>query len=74
MGKRSYWLRVGAEIFAVSPHCTHYNGPLAEGSDRRQDRALPLASRLFRSAHRRGSSRTGAQPDHVLGSGAKMVG
>jgi NADPH-dependent 2,4-dienoyl-CoA reductase/sulfur reductase-like enzyme/nitrite reductase/ring-hydroxylating ferredoxin subunit len=23
--------RSGDEIFAVSPHCTHYNGPLAEG-------------------------------------------
>jgi apoptosis-inducing factor 3 len=23
--------RVEQEIFAVSPHCTHYNGPLAEG-------------------------------------------
>ena len=24
-------VRAGDEIFAVSPHCTHYNGPLAEG-------------------------------------------
>jgi NADPH-dependent 2,4-dienoyl-CoA reductase/sulfur reductase-like enzyme/nitrite reductase/ring-hydroxylating ferredoxin subunit len=24
-------VRSGDEIFAVSPHCTHYNGPLAEG-------------------------------------------
>jgi nitrite reductase/ring-hydroxylating ferredoxin subunit len=24
-------VRSGEEIFAVSPHCTHYNGPLAEG-------------------------------------------
>ncbi|MGB6906628.1 MAG: FAD-dependent oxidoreductase [Methyloceanibacter sp.] len=23
--------RVGEDIFAVSPHCTHYHGPLAEG-------------------------------------------
>jgi len=24
-------VRAGDEVFAVSPHCTHYNGPLAEG-------------------------------------------
>jgi nitrite reductase/ring-hydroxylating ferredoxin subunit len=24
-------VRVGDEVFAVSPHCTHYHGPLAEG-------------------------------------------
>jgi nitrite reductase/ring-hydroxylating ferredoxin subunit len=24
-------VRSGDEIFAVSPHCTHYNGPLVEG-------------------------------------------
>jgi apoptosis-inducing factor 3 len=24
-------VRVGHEVFAVSPHCTHYQGPLAEG-------------------------------------------
>jgi NADPH-dependent 2,4-dienoyl-CoA reductase/sulfur reductase-like enzyme/nitrite reductase/ring-hydroxylating ferredoxin subunit len=24
-------VRVGEEVFAVSPHCTHYHGPLAEG-------------------------------------------
>jgi NADPH-dependent 2,4-dienoyl-CoA reductase/sulfur reductase-like enzyme/nitrite reductase/ring-hydroxylating ferredoxin subunit len=24
-------VRQGSEIFAVSPHCTHYHGPLAEG-------------------------------------------
>ena len=24
-------VRSGGEIFAVSPHCTHYQGPLAEG-------------------------------------------
>jgi apoptosis-inducing factor 3 len=30
-GKAVLLARVGPEIFAVSPHCTHYNGPLAEG-------------------------------------------
>jgi NADPH-dependent 2,4-dienoyl-CoA reductase/sulfur reductase-like enzyme/nitrite reductase/ring-hydroxylating ferredoxin subunit len=30
-GKPVLLARVGQEIFAVSPHCTHYNGPLAEG-------------------------------------------
>ena len=30
-GKAVLLARVGDEIFAVSPHCTHYNGPLAEG-------------------------------------------
>ena len=30
-GKAVLLARVGQEIFAVSPHCTHYNGPLAEG-------------------------------------------
>ena len=24
-------VRTGEEVFAVSPHCTHYHGPLAEG-------------------------------------------
>ena len=24
-------VRAGEEVFAVSPHCTHYHGPLAEG-------------------------------------------
>jgi nitrite reductase/ring-hydroxylating ferredoxin subunit len=24
-------VRLGQEIFAVSPHCTHYHGPLSEG-------------------------------------------
>src|SRR6185312_14572757 len=24
-------VRRGADVFAVSPHCTHYHGPLAEG-------------------------------------------
>ena len=24
-------VRVGQEVFAVAPHCTHYNGPLAKG-------------------------------------------
>ena len=30
-GKAVLLVRVGQEIFAVSAHCTHYNGPLAEG-------------------------------------------
>ena len=30
-GKPVLLARVGQEIFAVSPDCTHYNGPLAEG-------------------------------------------
>ena len=30
-GKAVLLVRVGQEVFAVSPHCTHYNGPLAEG-------------------------------------------
>jgi len=30
-GKAVLLVRVGREFFAVSPHCTHYNGPLAEG-------------------------------------------
>ena len=30
-GKAVLLVRMGKEIFAVSPHCTHYNGPLAEG-------------------------------------------
>jgi len=30
-GKAVLLARAGQEIFAVSPHCTHYNGPLAEG-------------------------------------------
>ena len=24
-------VRAGEEVFAVSPHCTHYHGPLVEG-------------------------------------------
>jgi NADPH-dependent 2,4-dienoyl-CoA reductase/sulfur reductase-like enzyme/nitrite reductase/ring-hydroxylating ferredoxin subunit len=30
-GKEILLVRVGEEVFAVSPHCTHYHGPLAEG-------------------------------------------
>jgi apoptosis-inducing factor 3 len=30
-GKPVLLARLGREIFAVAPHCTHYNGPLAEG-------------------------------------------
>ena len=30
-GKAVLLVRTGDEFFAVSPHCTHYNGPLAEG-------------------------------------------
>ena len=30
-GKAVLLVRVGQEVFAISPHCTHYNGPLAEG-------------------------------------------
>ena len=30
-GKLFSWCGWDREIFAVSPHCTHYNGPLAEG-------------------------------------------
>ena len=30
-GKAVLLVRTGAEIFAVAPHCSHYNGPLAEG-------------------------------------------
>jgi NADPH-dependent 2,4-dienoyl-CoA reductase/sulfur reductase-like enzyme/nitrite reductase/ring-hydroxylating ferredoxin subunit len=30
-GKAVLLARVGPEIFAVSPHCTHYHGPLADG-------------------------------------------
>jgi apoptosis-inducing factor 3 len=30
-GKAVLLARAGQEIFAVSPHCTHYNGPLVEG-------------------------------------------
>ena len=30
-GKSVLLVRTGAEIFAVAPHCSHYNGPLAEG-------------------------------------------
>ena len=45
-------VRVEQKVFAVSPHCTHYNGPLAEGLV--VHGALPLASRLFRLAHGRG--------------------
>jgi len=30
-GEEILLVRKGAEIFAISPHCTHYHGPLAEG-------------------------------------------
>ncbi len=30
-GKQVLLARVGADIFAVAPNCTHYNGPLSEG-------------------------------------------
>ena len=62
-------VRSGGEIFAVGAHCSHYHGPLAEGLVDRRQRALPLASRLFRSAHRRGGAGAGAQPDRLLDGG-----
>ena len=31
MGEDVLLVRSGEQLFAVSPHCTHYNGPLAEG-------------------------------------------
>ena len=46
-GKAVLLVRTGAEIFAVAPHCSHYNGPLAEGLIVRPDSALPIASRLL---------------------------
>jgi apoptosis-inducing factor 3 len=30
-GKAVLLVRTAGDVFAVSPHCTHYNGPLAEG-------------------------------------------
>ena len=30
-GEEILLVRTGDEIFAISPHCTHYHGPLAEG-------------------------------------------
>src|SRR5712691_2880128 len=30
-GKDVLLVRSGSEVFAISPHCTHYQGPLAEG-------------------------------------------
>ena len=59
-------VRSGAEIFAIGAQCTHYHGPLAEGLVVGETRALPLASRLFRPAHRRGGARAGVQPGRVL--------
>ena len=55
-------VRSGSEIFAIDAHCSHYHGPLAEGLVDRRKRSLSLASRLFRSAHRRSGPRAGAHP------------
>src|ERR1700722_3233043 len=49
----------GTEIFAVAAHCTHYYGPLAEGLLAGDSIRCPLASRLFRSSHRRSRARAG---------------
>ena len=46
-GEELVLARRGDEVFAISAHCTHYGGPLAEGSNRRRHRALSLAPRLF---------------------------
>ena len=56
-------VRRGQDIFAIGAHCTHYDGPLAEG---RRYGAVSLASRLLRSAHWRGSRSASVEPDCVL--------
>ena len=59
--------RNGGKVFAIGAHCTHYHGPLADGLVVGDTDALPLASRLLRSAHRRGAGGAGAQPARLLG-------
>ena len=73
-GKAVLLARVGARDLCRLASLHPLQRTTCRGSDGRRDRALPLASRLLRSAHRRGSSRTGAQPDRVLGSGARWWG
>ena len=54
--------RSGGEYSPSAPTARHYHGPLADGLVVGDTRALPLASRLLRSAHRRGAAAPGAQP------------
>ena len=65
-GKPVILVRRGGELFAIGAVCTHYSGPLAEGAPCRRYGPLPLASRLFQPAHRRGAAGAGAEPRFLL--------
>jgi len=59
-GKPILVARRGDGYFAIGAMCTHYGAPLATGIIVDDTRALPLAPRLFQSAHGRGAARAGA--------------
>ena len=56
----------GDGVFAIDAHCSHYHGAPRRRARGRQHRALPVASCLFRSAHRRGHARSGVERARLL--------
>jgi len=70
-GKPVLLARVGQEIFAVSPHCTHYNGPLAEGLMVGDTVRCPWHHACFDLRTGEALRAPAVNPNHLLGSVGK---